>query len=1487
MSYDEYITEASQEFGVPEGLIRAIIDAESSGNQTDENGNTLTSPAGALGIMQLMPETAQSLGVNPHDVRDNIRGGAKYLRQLLDEFGGDTVKAVAAYNAGPGRVEQYGGVPPFEETQAYVRRVLSGLGAGADPASFFFRTGQGAYGVPENTPNPENPTSPPNFWQEAKDKFLNEFYDKGIISAVRTGWSAFESMAATGHWQVPGFSTYVPTQDEIDMVDKALPNDYTAQKFVLMNAMSSDHLLRLLQMKREDRERAQRVAKYGYDATTLASIAGALLDPLMLIPMGQEAIVTRALGKLGAIGLKLSQSKLLQYSELAAQNMAAFGGDRYIAQRWGGFQPHYEGALATGAIAGVVAGYLKDLMRRGVYNDGIIAMDNAVDNMESHALALATDSPLPSEVIANAKSILRQYHDADFAKTVVPEGSDAAQLVKDGRIMFMNTKEAKQAATKLGITLQDDWKGFDIPGVSISVLNKDLVTPENLDGLIAHEVAVHGGLDTFLGKQGYEKIMNEVAKRIKNPQTDAWKKAVKTGGDPEEILGHWIEQTPKNDKVFTILKSKVDSSLRKLGLKSGISDEELRDIVQRSLKNQMYRDNPVRINPDGTMDVHGIRYSQNNIFNMNVWNRWFDGTKAKEAQKDLPWFVPKWLGRSLEVGWFGKTPYGVLANSKTLSGRMIADLLGHDPRMRPRDSMAIMPAEKIAEHLTNHWKAMFGEYYDIRNKYLVQTALTHGIPTPQRMRQFDRDVMECLNAKFAGNTVGLTRTSWEPAVEEGANKIKAIMENMWKHAQLPPERLGGVPGNKALVDPRLQAVDHEFYRVTDEEALTKFIGTYFKTIEDAVKFFTDYAKRFAKRDIIKAKLQRAEDIRYDDAKQAWEAKGKKGDPPVKQEITDKMVDEWIDEEAKNWAVGQIDRDLSRLTFEGPGRYGSDTTTFLRERFPMDTTGEMSIPNAGMTFQYDRDLRNTSIDEILPKMIKRLAGEIAVNSTLGDHATRASILDGFARELGHAEGKPGGISTAQKELELKAAHAMVDRIRGVRGFGENRTVMDAVSEFIRTKAYGDVGGNMTFAQLGELGGAMGYVGGRILMSVIPTLSNVYRKVTLGTAGKDLVEEVTKRAFGEDLMKRVWSNSASYESKSFRDVAALGSKIALVADKANEVARVIGKLTSTVNRLPQLTDRMINEARIWTVLDSIQWANGEKFLLRNPFSKWQLQAVGINDAVAENVLKADIKKYIGSGVAKDREWLAENPITYFRWKMLVDNNTMRAFIQNTVGNMSMLKEANPWTRLLFQFKDYTFRAINGQTLRALSSRQIDDALAALFSMSTNMLAYMGLTYGRALARYPHDDTKRKLYLKEQLAPWRLGVAAISRSAITGSLPGFATDAYEIATGTPMFRTTVDNTRDPGKKAPIAQSQNPREYMGNLVSNIVKQVPSATAINKTIQAPVAAYHMLTNRSSKQDIQDLINGLPLNGWLGMTYFASELKNTRLPDKTPKVPRK
>ena len=119
--HNEAIAQAARAYGLDPALLRAVAASESQFNASAK------SPVGARGLVQVMPATGQGMGIAPEhlwDVNVNLHGGAYYLAKMYLQFHGDWVKAIAAYNAGPAAVARHGGIPPYPETQAYVRKVL-------------------------------------------------------------------------------------------------------------------------------------------------------------------------------------------------------------------------------------------------------------------------------------------------------------------------------------------------------------------------------------------------------------------------------------------------------------------------------------------------------------------------------------------------------------------------------------------------------------------------------------------------------------------------------------------------------------------------------------------------------------------------------------------------------------------------------------------------------------------------------------------------------------------------------------------------------------------------------------------------------------------------------------------------------------------------------------------------------------------------------------------------------------------------------------------------------------------------------------------------------------------------------------------------------------------------------------------------------------------------------------------------------------------
>jgi hypothetical protein len=191
------VDEIATDVGLDPFLARAIIQAESAFNYKAR------SRTGALGLMQLMPQTAERFGVlDPFDPRQNITGGTKYLRYLLDYFKGDLPKTIAAYNAGEGAVDKHGGIPPFAETRAYVPRVMELYTkrlVQADPkaagAMALLKKGHGGFLVDQKPVKSDSPPKEPVFP-------ANQVAEAKVLAPPRPPTTIFQWVDSEGRLQI-------------------------------------------------------------------------------------------------------------------------------------------------------------------------------------------------------------------------------------------------------------------------------------------------------------------------------------------------------------------------------------------------------------------------------------------------------------------------------------------------------------------------------------------------------------------------------------------------------------------------------------------------------------------------------------------------------------------------------------------------------------------------------------------------------------------------------------------------------------------------------------------------------------------------------------------------------------------------------------------------------------------------------------------------------------------------------------------------------------------------------------------------------------------------------------------------------------------------------------------------------------------------------------------------------------------------------------
>lgn len=1391
--------------------------------------------------------------------------------------------------------------------EEYASGLTSALGVSPDFQVFEEAHPIGPWGETP-APIPEDNRHPSYFertWEETKDKFIDNAVDDGAWAVLRNLWANINA-SGVSHF----LDTYNPSQEEVEMVKRELPDTDTqgnkiaralaAQEYVLTHASSAEALQELLHMKQEDMQRRARVSQMEYGLSTLGSVVGALFDPVTIVAAGVSggtALLAKA-GKVAALTKKISLLKkqmrvssaitgmdnfAIQCGTKVALGSAVATTNRWAAKNYGGWEPDYASAAFLGGAIGGAIGLAGRLRKAGVRGKKINALEDTIEQTKRTIVAQAEDYVSPMSHKGQVVDYLSKVNQRRLA-----DGSKEAQELMDANKLFIVSREhAEKLAAYNGISLDKKAMAFTDKASGVSVLLSDKVTPKNIKGLVAHEVGVHQGLQHIMPESSYKQLLNTVQQKMQTSKDPAWQIAAKQADNPEEALAYWVEHSfNKKEKFWQRLKKNI--------INKDTTDEELKDLIIRGVQNEINNKQVATPLADGSNVVMDIHYSKDNM--LTPVHETFMDTKGAVAKENKHWYLD-FLGLHfspgewLEAGWLPGTLYGKLSSSRLPRLREAANILLHDAQMRGHERFGMTQStEDIKRFMQDRWLSMYNDFMDDRIKYTVKTYGHVGALRNKYINKVNEDIVKCynlLNENCAALGKTDTLSKYPAEIVSLARRMKAIRKDMMEFGAAEGEKLGGRKGTGAYLSHDGLFNDDEFYRIVDMDKMYDYVGAHYyggaKGWDKFQEMLTDYARRNANRKVIREQLEHKAKQDFDIARLQYNSKphGPKDVPPVKTDVTDEAVDAWIEENAKDWAFGIKDRHMSDMEFmDGDVSTFRDSMASFNHRFPMDTSAEMDIGN-GVTFCFDRDMRDFDIDKIMPQMINRMSGDVALHATFGEGGTK-DFLDTCAQELEkskHILGKGGA------ERQKDALRRSIQMIRGV---GDYNTAdmknWNLLSNMIRKHSYANVGGNMTFAQTGEIGSMVAYSGFHSLLSGIPvfgkTLARGWRHMSNGELAS-IAEAAEKHLKGESIATKAWHMSSSMTNHAFSQTMAHnddGSRTLLstVADSAYKWTHRESLLTSTVNQMTKLTDAMEQESRISAITDLIDWANGKTFsAFRNPVSAKKLKAAGVSDTVS---MKRDIKKYLD--VPQDQvaasmdKWMQESPDTFTLWRQLVRNQSLRSIQQQTIGNTGYLKDANWFTKLFFQFKDFTFRTINGQMMRALQSHEVDDGMALMFSMGTNAMTYYGLTVARGYAMYPNDTAKREAFFDRNLTPQRLALAGLTRASFM-SILSVGTDVAEMTTGFQGFRTTVDNTY----KKPYSDMS-----VGGKAGKFIGQAPAAGVIDKTTYGTIGAYNLATHQGDTRDFDNLMRSLPLGSWWAMVGVSSLIKdNLNLKKPRPK----
>ena len=1328
-----------------------------------------------------------------------------------------------------------------------------------------------------------------NFWDSVTES--------GIAKALEYVWGGIDH---SGKWW---FEKKDPvTQEDIDYVANALPNDKTAQQFVLLNGRDSEEIRWLVNQQLVEQNRKALVEKWRQENES--SIAGALMyaaggagyivDPMNLVPMGSAVKGVQMLGRLGGairnVGKAREIAKIAgQAAYTLAKGNAPMGASTtlndYLKQTYGGEDVNYAFDAAAAMLAGTVLsaaglGAGKAFSRLAYGRKGSLTTHVAEVADKAETKAYMDAAGIDTNVIrSETVKEMKKLHDAEYGKKIGSKIYDT--LEKNGSVIATTYEKAASLVSRVsGRELPRDAKAFYVPNENYTVLLTDNIKdPARVDALLAHELGVHAGLEKSIGTENFTKLMEDVKKYMnkKNHVFNDIRRQYDTQ-DPEEVFAHAVE----DDKLPAGFRNRIGGIINKAFGERGSSVTLDKDDVTKLLLAQKREADAqhlgIHYNPDGSTAFAGMRFSRDNLLNPKLFEDLYelDPTITKETQAALGTNgLAQGVGKFLEQG-----IYGLMANSNSNTARALAGHLFMDARGRGLSKLETLSGEEQKEAIIKRLAVPYLGYADAR---LAWMNANKKIDRRSAQLAFDNMAVRYYNAKYAGNKASALMDVPEE-VKKAAEHMRRYREEQIDIGKHSADYFGAKTDN--LIEKEWEAVDDELWRQIDDHLRANF-QAHFNSFEDAADHLREYIRAAAKYDTIKEVIKR--DVRMENAR--IKAKNIERTTKGLPEKPLKEMPEPTDQDAKDWLEKRLDDEIESILLRDTDEISTDPKVigrvgelnFLKQRIPMDTSLEMKM-NAGtpneFSFSFDNNLRNFDMDAIVQKNMQRFGGEIAFKNVFHTEKEYQEALTKIENELS----KSSRLGDANKSV-LNEYHEIERSLKELRGCRPREDILTKTTALLRlglNTSYVKNGANMSWAQLGEIGGAIAYGGLHNLVGFLPSLSKLALRARQGKVSAEEAMEAERFLCGAALEAE--THTINFQDRAIhdaftKDADRIGGALVRMSDWIHN----LGKVTSSLNMLPKMTESMYRHFRTGYIADAVAYAHGFKTFSkwRNPFTEAKLKASNITPEKFDNIME-NLRKYTqvdekGNIVGNDwNAWRENDPQSYFQFYGMTQTHAERAIVSGTKQGNKNLVKANSWLmRVLLQFKDYNLRAISGQTMRALTARDLDDAIAFGMSMATNTAAFMLRAGFKGTLMYAAGNaTGANDYLKQQFDEGQLLRVAALRSAMASPL-SFGNDIYEAVSGVPTIRTTVDrNTRAP-------KDQDAKDKFGNAVA----QLPAIQELLAPVTAGIGAAGFIGGEGTQKDVRRLYNVLPIPRFIPfMTYIDSLIKNSDVPEKRPKT---